>query len=197
MSSFTFVHSSDFQLGMTRHFLDPTDAGPRFVQDRIDAIEALGRLATEHDAQCIVVAGDVFESNQLSEQVVARAAHSMAGLPVPIILLPGNHDPLDASSLYEVSAIREASERIIVVRDSEPFQVPGMAGVEFVGAQWFSSRPVTDLCAEMLEGLTPTETGFRIAIAHGQTRDQAPDPKQAYCAIKRYRWSVSQTRRSY
>lgn len=176
MDTFTFVHSSDFQLGMTRHFLDPKDAGPRFVQDRIDAIEALGRLAVEHDAQCIVVAGDVFESNQLSDQVVARAVHAMAGLPVPIILLPGNHDPLDASSLYDVAAIREAADRICVVRDSGPFPVPGIAGVEFVGAPWFSKRPVTDLCAEMLEGLSPVETGFRIAIAHGQTRDQAPDP---------------------
>ena len=176
MRSFTFIHSSDFQLGMTRHFLDPSDAGPRFVQDRIDAIEALGHLAVEHDAQCIVVAGDVFESNQLSEQVVARAVHSMAGLPVPIILLPGNHDPLDASSLFDLSAIAEASDRIIVVRNSEPFQVPGVAGVEFVGAPWFSKRPVNDLCSEMLEGLSPVETGFRIAVAHGQTRDQAPDP---------------------
>lgn len=176
MDAFTFVHSSDFQLGMTRHFLDPKDAGPRFVQDRIDAIEALGRLATDHDAQCIVVAGDVFESNQLSDQVVARAVRTMAGLPVPIILLPGNHDPLDASSLYDVAAIREASNRIIVVRDSEPFQIPGIAGVEFVGAPWFSKRPVTDLCANMLEGLAPTGMSYRIAIAHGQTRDQAPDP---------------------
>lgn len=176
LSGFTFVHSSDFQLGMTRHFLDPSDAGPRFVQDRIDAIAALGRLASQHDAQCIVVAGDVFESNQLSEQVVARAVDAMARLPVPIVLLPGNHDPLDAASLYDVPALREAADRIVVVRDTTPFQVPGVMGAEFVGAPWFSKRPATDLCAGMLEALSPIETGFRIAIAHGQTRDQAPDP---------------------
>jgi DNA repair exonuclease SbcCD nuclease subunit len=176
MRRFTFIHSSDWQLGMTRHFLDPTDAGPRFVQDRIDAIERLGRLAVAQDARCIVVAGDVFESNQLSDQVVARAVHAMAGLPVPVILLPGNHDPLDAASLYDVPAVREAADRIIVVRDAEPFRVPGLDGVEFVGAPWFSKRPATDLCAGMLAGLTPVETGFRIGLAHGQTRDQAPDP---------------------
>lgn len=176
MSEFTFVHSSDLQLGMTRHFLDPSDAGPRFVQDRIDAIGRLGQLAAEYHAQCIVVAGDVFESNQLSEQVVARAIDAMARLPVPMVLLPGNHDPLDAASLYDMPALRDTSDRIVIVRDDKPFQVPGIVGVEFVGAPWFSKRPATDLCAGMLRVLAPSETGFRIAIAHGQTRDQAPDP---------------------
>lgn len=176
MNSFTFIHSSDLQLGMTRHFLDPADAGPRFVQDRIDAIDALGRLAAEAGARCILVAGDVFESNQLSDQVVARAVDAMARLPVPIVLLPGNHDPLDAASLYDAPALDRAADRVVVVRDADPFRLPGIDGVEFVGAPWFSKRPAVDLCAAMLDRLAPVDAGFRIAIAHGQTRDQAPDP---------------------
>lgn len=179
MQHFTFIHSSDFQIGMTRHFLDPTDAGPRFAQDRIDAIETLGALATQSGAQCIVVAGDVFESNQLSEQVIARAMHAMSGLPVPIILLPGNHDPLDAASVFNSSAITNAPDHVVVVRDNAPFRVPGLPGVEFVGSPWPSKRPSVDLCARMLDALAPVDEGFRIAIAHGQTSDQAPDPYAA------------------
>jgi DNA repair exonuclease SbcCD nuclease subunit len=175
MDEFTFVHSSDFQIGMTRHFLDPTDAGPRFAQDRIDAIETLGAIAAETGARCIVVAGDVFESNQLGEQVIARAMHAMSRLPVPIILLPGNHDPLDAASVFDAPGIRAAPGHVFVVRSNAPFRLPGLPGVEFVGAPWFSKRPSTDPCAAMLAGLAPVEEGFRIAIAHGQTSDQAPD----------------------
>ena len=175
MDEFTFIHSSDFQIGMTRHFLDPTDAGPRFAQDRIDAIETLGAIAVETGARCIVVAGDVFESNQLGEQVIARAVHAMARLPVPVILLPGNHDPLDAASVFDSPAVRAAPEHVVIVRDEAPFRLPGLPGVEFVGAPWSSKRPAVDLCSGMLSALAPVEVGFRIALAHGQTSDQAPD----------------------
>jgi DNA repair exonuclease SbcCD nuclease subunit len=154
MDEFTFIHSSDFQIGMTRHFLEPTDAGPRFAQDRIDAIETLGAIASQTGARCIVVAGDVFESNQLGEQVIARAMHAMSRLPVPIILLPGNHDPLDAASVFNAPAVAGAPDHVVVVRDQSPFRLPGLPGVEFVGAPWPSKRPSVDLCAGMLAGLT-------------------------------------------
>ena len=58
-SSIRFIHSSDWQLGMTRAFLSP-EAASRFSQARIDAISALGKMAKEHGAQFIIVAGDVF-----------------------------------------------------------------------------------------------------------------------------------------
>ena len=68
-----FLHTSDWQLGMTRAFLTP-EASARFSQARIDAIGALGRLAAEHDAKFIVVAGDVFESSQISRETLLRHA---------------------------------------------------------------------------------------------------------------------------
>lgn len=178
MSSFTFIHTSDLQLGMTRHFLDPQDAGPRFAQDRIDAISKLGELAQTQGAQCILVAGDVFESNQLTSQTISRVVDAMRGLPVPILLLPGNHDPLDAASLYDNRSITELSDRIYVIRDQQAFSVPGITGVEFIGAPWFSKRPTGDLCNEMLASLAPMADGYRVAMAHGQTSDQSPDPDQ-------------------
>ena len=94
-----FIHSSDWQLGMTRTFLGP-EAASRFAQARIDAIGTLGALATMHRAQFIVVAGDVFESNQLSRQTLMRTLDALESVPVPIFLLPGNHDPLDGASIF-------------------------------------------------------------------------------------------------
>lgn len=179
MKPFTFIHTSDLQLGMTRHFLDPADAGPRFTQDRIDAVTRLGELATLHDAACIVVAGDLFETNQLGEQTLARVADALSRLPVPMVVLPGNHDPLDAASLYDDDAMRALDGRVVVVRDAAPFALPGLPGVEFVGAPWFSKRPAGDPCADMLAALSPAEGVYRVGIAHGQTLDQAPDPDAA------------------
>ena len=169
-----FLHSSDWQLGMTRHFLS-VEAGHRFSQDRIDAIKRLGELAKEHSAAFIVVAGDVFESNQLSRQTVLRTLDALKQLPVPIFLLPGNHDPLDVSSIFSTPEFIEAGEHIVVIRDTKPIPVPGLVGVEVVGAPWRTKHPSSDLCADMLAELSPADGVLRVAVCHGQPDSLSPD----------------------
>jgi DNA repair exonuclease SbcCD nuclease subunit len=173
-NSIRFLHSSDWQLGMTRHFLS-VEAAARFSQDRIDAIKRLGQLAQEHDAGFIVVAGDVFESNQLSRQTVLRALEALQSLAVPVFLLPGNHDPLDASSIFNAPEFAAVSDRITVIRDTHPIPVPGLDGVEVVGSPWRTKHPNSDLCAEMLAELTPATGKVRVAVCHGQPDVLSPD----------------------
>ena len=59
MTATTFIHTSDFQLGMTRWFLKGEAQG-RFNDDRESAIMHLGQLAEEVGAEFIVVARYVF-----------------------------------------------------------------------------------------------------------------------------------------
>ena len=173
-----FIHTSDWQIGMTRAFLSQ-EAAARYSQARIDAIRALGQLAEEHDAQFMVVAGDVFESNQLSAQTLSRALDALNSVPVPVFLLPGNHDPLDASTIFRSKAFRDqARGHIIVVENNEPVPVPGLANVEVVGAPWFSKRPAVDLCAQALKTLEPAPGVTRILLGHGQVDSLSPDQSQ-------------------
>lgn len=174
INSFRFLHSSDWQLGMTRHFLSD-EAAPRFSQDRIDSIKRLGELAQEHDAAFIVVAGDVFESNQLSRQTVLRTIEALKSVPVPIFLLPGNHDPLDVSSIFATPEFAAAGEHIVVIRDTQPIPVPGLEGVEVVGAPWRTRHPSSDLCADLLDELEPVAGKTRVAVCHGQPDSLSPD----------------------
>ena len=95
-----FLQSADWQLGMTRHFLTG-EAQARFSAARLDVIEQMGNLAVDEGCQFVIVCGDVFDSNQVERQVLMRAFEKMAAFPqVTFYLLPGNHDPLDASSIY-------------------------------------------------------------------------------------------------
>ena len=165
-----FLHTSDWQLGMTRHFLSE-EAAPRFAQARVDAIEQLGKLAQDHNADFIVVAGDVFESNHLKRQTVDRTIEALKEVRVPIFLLPGNHDPLDASSIFSTPKFKAAGEQILVIRDTEPIPVPGLDGVEVVGAPWRTKHPSSDLCADMLAKLEPSDDKLRVAVCHGQTEE--------------------------
>ena len=173
-----FLHTSDWQLGMTRAFLTP-EASARFSQARIDAIASLGRLAAEHEAGFIVVAGDVFESSQISRETLVRTLEALKQLPVPVFLLPGNHDPLDGASIFATKEFRDAPDHVFVIRDRTPMPVPGAEGVEVVGAPWRTKHPNADLCAELAAALDPAAAGVtRIAVCHGQTDNLSPDASQ-------------------
>lgn len=169
-----FIHSSDWQLGMTRAFLTP-EASSRFSQARIAAIARLGELARERDAAFIVVAGDVFESSQVARQILLRTMEALEALPVPVFLLPGNHDSLDGASIFSTREFCDAGGNVIVIRTDEPILVPGSPKIEVVGAPWRSRRPSSDLCTDMLRKLPPATDRLRIAVAHGQMDSLAPD----------------------
>ncbi len=163
-----FIHSADWQLGMTRRFLDASDALPRFQQARIDVIRTIGAAARKHDAAFVVVAGDVFETNQPDPRTVQRACEALAAIDVPVYLLPGNHDPLDGSSVFRSRVFRDAvPDHVVVLDDTQPHAVPG-AAAEVVGAPWHSKAPTRDLAAAAVETLLPVGGDrVRVLVAHG------------------------------
>lgn len=158
---------------MTRAFLTP-EASARFSQARIDAISALGELATRHDASFIIVAGDVFESNQVSRETLVRTLDALNALPAPVLLLPGNHDPLDGASIFATAEFEKASDHVVILRDRQPVSVA--EGVEVVGAPWKTKHPSADLCAGLAAELESAPEGIvRIAVCHGQVDTLSPD----------------------
>ena len=169
-----FVHTADWQLGMTRHFLGD-DAQARFSAARLDVIERIGRLAVEEACEFAVVCGDVFESNQVQRQVLVRALEKMAATPqVTFFLLPGNHDPLDASSIFRSSIFAEhRPDNVRVLQTSDPVQA--VPGVELVAAPWLNKHPVSDLVGDACEGLAAT-SAIRIVVGHGAVDSMSPDP---------------------
>jgi DNA repair exonuclease SbcCD nuclease subunit len=174
--SVRFLHSADWQLGMTRHFL-AAEAQARFSQARIDAIRTLGRLASETGAAFLVVSGDVFETNQVSAQTVRRALDALASVPVPVFLLPGNHDPLDAGSIFRAPTFASGRPaHVTVLEDAVPRPVPGLAGVEVVGAPWLTKRPLSDLVADACSGLLPSKAATRVLVAHGAAEISFENP---------------------
>ena len=161
---------------MTRRYLGEEARG-RFAEARVDAIRRLGAVARESGCSFIAVCGDVFESNHVDRRTIVRAATAMAEVELPFVLLPGNHDPLDAASVFDSAAFRStAPERIHVLRDSLPLEL--LPGVQVVGAPWSNKHPGRDLVAELCAAQEPTQKGLvRIALAHGAVDALSPDQK--------------------
>ena len=169
-----FLHTADWQLGMTRHFL-AAEAQARFDAARLEAVRRIGTLAAAEGCAFVVVCGDVFESNQVGRQVVVRALEAMRAAPqVTFYLLPGNHDPLDPSTVYRSPTFtRHCPDNVVVLESSDPTEVA--PGVELVPAPWLTKRPLGDLVAEACAALEPTGT-LRIVAGHGALDSMSPNP---------------------
>ena len=168
-----FIHTADWQLGMTRHFLNG-DAQPRYSAARRDAVSALRALAAETGAEFVVVAGDVFEHNQLDPRVVSLSLEAMRSIGIAVYLLPGNHDPLDASSVYTSALFTsERPDNVTVLDRSGVYDV--RPGLQIVAAPWRSKAPTVDLVAEVLDGLASDGDVTRIVVAHGGVDALDPD----------------------
>jgi DNA repair exonuclease SbcCD nuclease subunit len=167
-----FLHTADWQLGMTRHFL-AGDAQPRYSAARRDAVAGLGALAAEVGAEFVVVSGDVFEHNQLPPKVIGQSLEAMRAIGIPVYLLPGNHDPLDASSVYTSALFSaERPDNVVVLDRAGVHQV--RPGLEIIAAPWRSKVPTTDLVADVLDDL-PASAATRILVAHGGVDALDPD----------------------
>ena len=170
-----FIHSADWQLGMTRHFL-AGEAQPRYTAARRDAVAGLAAVAAESGAEFVVVAGDVFEDNQLDPRVVSRSLEAMRAIGIPVYLLPGNHDPLDAASVYTSALFTtECPANVTVLDRAGIHQV--RPGLQIVAAPWRSKRPTTDLVTEVLADL-PADGTVRVLVAHGGVDLLDPDPNR-------------------
>lgn len=174
-----FLHTSDWQLGMTRAFLS-AEAQARYTDDQFAAVRTLARLAGEHGCAFVVVAGDVFESFRPSRAVVHRAVDALREFPVPVYLLPGNHDPDNPAGCWSAPELLDAlPPGVVVLRDPSPVAVPGVAA-EVVGAPWPTGRPDADLLAEALAPLAVPPPGIvRVAVGHGQVETLVPEQPDA------------------
>lgn len=168
-----FLHTSDWQLGMGKPYFSEGTL-ERFTQARFDAVSAIGRVASEESCSFVLVCGDAFESNQVDRRTVVRAAEALRQVPVPIFILPGNHDPLNAASVYLSSAFKEHKpENVMVIENSDPIAIG--KDIELIGAPWFAKKPDKNPIIGVVERLEPAEGVVRILIGHGIADTLSPD----------------------
>jgi DNA repair exonuclease SbcCD nuclease subunit len=134
----------------------------------------MGQVARDENCQFVVVCGDAFDSNQVDRKTIARALEAIKSVPVPVFILPGNHDPLNSASVYRSSTFMERKpSHLQVIETTSPIKVSD--DVELVGAPWTSKRPVADPMASAIKLLTPANEATRICLGHGAVDTLAPD----------------------
>lgn len=168
-----FLHTADWQLGRAPLFLSE-EARSRFSAARVDVIGTIAALAATERCDFVVVCGDVFESNHIDRQVLVRALYKIRDArPLPFYLLPGNHDPLDASSIFRSPTFKEhGPSNVTVLESSAPVQAA--PGIELIAAPWPNKRPLVDLVGEACHSLEATDA-LRVVCGHGRVDAMAPE----------------------
>lgn len=114
-----FLHTADWHLGMKYSQLE--DKAPKARKIRIDSVQKA--LAHAHDVDFILVAGDLFDNNNVDKQLLNTVSKILQSTTVPIYIIPGNHDPLTLDSLYW-DPVWETLNNVTIFTESKPFSVP-------------------------------------------------------------------------
>ena len=121
--------------------------------------------ASALEADVVLLAGDVFEHNRLPEALLARAAGLLAGCGMPVVMLPGNHDPLTADSAYRRAGLGAAAGvHVLGLTDGDAVNFPEH-DLEIWGA---AHRDYGDMAP--LAAARPRTTRWQVAMAHGHYR---------------------------
>lgn len=171
MTVVRFLHSSDLHLG--KRFGNFAGDLPGRLREARHAV--LGKLATqarEHGVTTILLAGDTFDTETPAADVRRQALTEMAHhAPIHWVILPGNHDSLQATELWAQLA-REAPDNVVLATMAAP--VAFADGAVLLPAPCTTRRPGRDL-SEWMNGASTPDGGIRVGLAHGAIQTFSED----------------------
>lgn len=172
-SGLVVVHSSDIHVddGYTARLYDGDGTmGLRYVL----------ATARELGADLVLLAGDVFEHNRLPADIVRRTAELLHDSGLPIVMLPGNHDPAVPESVYHRGVSEPPNVHVLGVTHPEAVVFP-----EWELEVWGHAHYDYGNMAPLQRPRART-TRWQIAMAHGHY-DGPSDPT----AVNRPSWLIS------
>src|SRR5215510_2305669 len=92
------VHSSDLHLGVDDSFSN---------SDSLAVLPKVLATATDIGADVVLLAGDSFDNHRQPLGLLERAAQMLRDYEKPVVILPGNHDPLTPDSVYRRGGMGE------------------------------------------------------------------------------------------
>ena len=160
----TIVHSSDLHLGTDDSFSD---------RDRLAVLPQVLAAANEVAANVVVLAGDSFDNHRQPLDLLERAAQMMRDYRSPIVILPGNHDPLTPDSVYRRGGLAEIPNVRILGLNVDQAVMFSEFELEIWGrahSDYSDMSPLADP--------RPRSTRWQLAAAHGHYVDEARDPNR-------------------
>jgi DNA repair exonuclease SbcCD nuclease subunit len=158
------VHSSDLHLGIDDSFSNS------------DSLAVLPKVLATAAAVCadiVLLAGDTFDNHRQPLELLERAARMMREYRKPIVILPGNHDPLTPDSVYRRGGLAETQNVRILGLNVEQAVTFSEFELEIWGRAHLDYADMSPLAEPR-----PRSTRWQLAAAHGHYVDDARDPNR-------------------
>ncbi|HUF43692.1 MAG TPA: metallophosphoesterase [Verrucomicrobiae bacterium] len=158
------VHSSDLHLGTDDSFSD---------RDKLEVLPKVLTAASEVNADVVVLAGDSFDNHRQPLELIERAAAILRDYAKRVVILPGNHDPLTADSVYRRGGLGLIPHVSILGLNADQAVVFPQFELEIWGHAHFDYTDMSPLANPR-----PRTTRWQLAAAHGHYVDEVRDPNR-------------------
>jgi DNA repair exonuclease SbcCD nuclease subunit len=120
-----FLHTADLQIGA--RFTRFGEKAEILRAARLTTLKRILEIGRQEAVDAILIAGDLFESNQIANALVEEVFGLMTAHPeIPVVILPGNHDPLDGPGcIWLRKPFAEPPSHVTVCKTRDGIEVPG------------------------------------------------------------------------
>lgn len=160
------LHTADIHLGAKFSGLGNKGASQR--EQLRATFKNIIATAVNERVNIVLIAGDLFDSNQQSQRnvdLVIEQFNLLGSNNIPVCLIPGTHDYFDSSSIYKKENFEGRCPNLKILTDESMTgkEYPGL-NLTVYGKPNLSNRS----SISPLKGLTrSTSSKFHIAMAHG------------------------------
>jgi DNA repair exonuclease SbcCD nuclease subunit len=170
----TLVHSSDLHV-------DDGRIAAQHDGDGTGGLKAVLAYARGVGADVVLLAGDTFDNHMVAAATVERAGRLLAQAEVPVVLLPGNHDPLTTDSVYLRGGYGDIPGLRILGLGDDGFLYLAEHQLEIWGN---AHRDYHDMAP--LKDPRPRTTRWQVTMGHGHY-----EPPETFANPLRPSWLIS------
>lgn len=162
-----FIQTSDWQIGMKGGGLG--EAGPIVRDIRIKSINNVLQAAQEKNVDFVLICGDTFEHNMISQEEVKKVISILNKFPnIPIYVLPGNHDILGPDCIYDRPIFKDV-ENLNIFHSNEPIKINDA----ILHPCPINSKFIIQNLTDTIPNVKDIE-GIHIGVAHGSLVGKFP-----------------------
>ena len=157
-----FIHAADWHLDSAFGALDAARAARRRRECR-ELPMRLAEYVRSHGIDLVLLAGDLFDTDRAYRDTTETLSAAFAGMEVPVLIAPGNHDCFAPGSLWDTTIW---PDNVHIFRDSRMTAVDfpqwnlTVHGAAFTGHECWES---------LLSGFAAPDNGrIHVGLMHGE-----------------------------
>lgn len=174
MSQTRFLHTADWQSGKAFAGVQDREKRATLQRERIACLARIADAARAHEAEFILVSGDLFDSPRPTDSVVSALCSAVGRMRLPVYAVPGNHDHGGPGSVWDQPFFRSEAASLApnlhLLLRAEPVELPNAVLFPCPLLRRHEPEDVTAWLRSLGELGERFGDKPRIVLAHGSTQ---------------------------